>query len=510
MANSTTPSAPWTSEVLETVSLSAVPGLDGTWIVPVAGIAAPAQETPRVEPDPARQYVGADRAESLLALPPVPDELTACHGPGVYDRMRRSDGVIAASIRSVRVASVGHEGPSFSSRYPDPQGRPIDFRDPPEGATEDVVNAAKAAEACEWAASRLKTPAPRVSWALSRCYWEQNVVAEKVYDVSTDFDGKARIVPSDVRPKHWSQWAFVLDKFNNLDSILAAAVSPENGTEARYVRIAPETFLVAGFSQDGDSPVGDSVGQPCHPWWRLKLQIPRRANQWMALFSIPIPWIRLGPNTPPSQDDQGNPIPPERAAAITVTAIQAGSGFVLPNGADAGTLDVTEDATQFGQIAQLCDRQNVHTLTGTAGSSLEPERNAKAQASAMQDVADYVKLLVRMAVDMAWRDFCLDFLARNWGRDFAVSYCPVVSHGKADARDYAALADALGKLVAAGIVTNSQKQAALRTIMGWMLPEPPEDELNLGAQAPGNAPSPGEGQGATPGSRSGPGDSPSR
>ena len=480
------------SDPTQAVALAVLPTAQGPSqavtfpIVPVASARRPAI-------DPGAQYVGTPHFEEMVAVPALDDALARDVGPEVYEAMRRSDGVIASSIRTSRAAAIGTRGPALSPRYPDPRGRPLDFRNPPDDLAddirEDVLNSAWALEYCQEITRRIATGPERLSWALSECFWLANKLAEIEWETVGDFDDKRRLMPRDIRPKHWSQWAFVLDRYNNWTDVLVQDAEAPND----YLLVPADKFLNAAFCPETDSPVGTTVGEPCFLWWKLKGQVPRRANQFMTLFSLPIPVVEMAENATseyPIKDDgtpdtTKAPVPPHVRAKAVLAAVKAGSGAVTPYGSRVYTLQGGQSAEPFDSIADMADRQNVHTLTGTMRSSLPTDRNSKADAATAENVSDVIKALIGTAVALAWRQLYLVGLTMNRGRAFALAYLPAVAFGESEKKDIGKWADALSKLAQAGFITPSQRRAALRLLLGIDLPEPPEEELDPAGPATG-------------------------
>lgn len=472
----------------------AMPGLPPyPYVVPVAWgfpVGDPT-EAKEVRENPRGEYVASFYSGEPHAIPPLPDPLTYRLGPQIYEDMGRTDGVIASSTRTVRSAAVGTKGPSLSARYPDKQGRAIDWRDPPEDTEEDVLKSAKYLEFCQWIGARMQTTLPELAWALSACFYLKNALAEKVYDYSTDFDGSARIVPADCRPKDWRTWSFVVDPYNRITAVLCLGDPAKN----EYLLVPPDKFVIAAFARDTDSPVGTSAGEPLHPWWRLKVSLPKLAYNFSCLYAGLIPWIELPPGAKEEvpTDENGvpipgaRPVPAEKRAAALLKHVKSGTGIVVPNGGSLNKLESNQNATPFTQLAALCDQQNVHTLLGTYRATLPSERNSQADANASENVADFIRDLLALSVSAAfYRGLYHDAIARNWGKDEADNYCPVVSFSITGIRNFGTAAAGVAALVSAGVIKPSQYQAALQIILGILLPEPAAEDMI--ETAPGEVP----------------------
>jgi hypothetical protein len=321
----------------------------------------------------------------------------------------------------------------------------------------------------------MRISANELAWALSECCWHGSKLAEIVWGVTRDFDGLARRIPVDVRPRSWWQWAFVADRTNRIDSILCR--DPED--PSRFLRIPAEKFVWASFLSDGDLPVGRSLGIAIDLFWRLKGQIPKRADQWMKVGSLPIPVLtmsatataRLPVNPDGSPNTALGAISPEAQAASTLSAIQAGKGVAVPNGANVDTVDIGGEATRFTAIGDLADRQIVHAITGTPRSSLPTERNSDSDAKSAESVSDVVRDLIGAAVSRAWHTLIERSIAENRGDSFAKDYSPGIRFGS-PLRDLGKMADAGVKLGAGGFIAPSQRQSFTRQYCNIHLPEP--------------------------------------
>lgn len=386
------------------------------------------------------------------------------------------------------------------------------------------VEARLAAEVCDFCQENLENlerPFMDVLYEMLDAVALGNRVAEQVYDMSKDREGRQRLHLKMLKVKPRGSTAFVVDAFLNCLGLVG--IIPGRGypvtsgtviaTPDKVPNLLPrEKFAVLTWAAPNNDPRGSSILRSVYnPWW-LKMQTLGEYVKYLAQFAGPslVGYTAPGAVPVPQTDSMGNVIPggslitPEQAMMTALLGFKNSSVIALPNGAQLdpitaqGNGEAFKDAiTKFnGEISKgiLCQ-----TLATEEGVHM-----AKAASETHQDVLDMVINHVRQTVGrMIRKDILLPLVRYNWGEDVARHLTPKVFLSQTQQHNWAQDASALSSLAQSGYLDPSQyRELDARLGLPKRKPGVKPQQPAGGKGGPGGAPgggAPGAPGGGAPG-----------
>jgi hypothetical protein len=182
-----------------------------------------------------------------------------------------------------------------------------------------------------------------------------NKIAEQIYDLDRDDDGKPRLFIKALKIKPRVSTAFVVDAYQNVLGVLAllpgrgypVVTGSVIGDPSKIPNLLPrEKFAIFPWNAHDGDPRGTSLLRAVYnPWW-LKIQVWGEYAKYLAQFAGPslIGYTAPGQVAVPPMDALGNPIP----GAPLITPEQA----MLKREARAHRLRVYEFCSCFSATFQ--------------------------------------------------------------------------------------------------------------------------------------------------------------
>jgi hypothetical protein len=304
-----------------------------------------------------------------------------------------------------------------------------------------------------------------------------NRVAEQVYALDTDDDGKQRLALKSLKVKPRQVVAFVVDPFMNVIGLQAmipgkgypVVTGSVVGDPSQLPNLLPrEKFAVLTWNMVNGDPRGNSLLRPVYnPWW-MKMQTWGEIAKYLAQFAGPslIGTTAPGSVSVPTTDSMGNIIPgaplvtPEQAMLASLMNFRNGSVVAFPAGAKVDPINMSGDGQAFlSALNQFNGEISKGILCQTLATS-EGVHDSRAASEVHQDVLDLVVNHVRQTVaGMIRRDILVPLVRYNWGDAVAKRLTPKVHLSQSQQHNWAKDAAAVSALVQASYLDPSQYKA---------------------------------------------------
>ncbi len=303
-----------------------------------------------------------------------------------------------------------------------------------------------------------------------------NKVAEQVYDLDTDPEGRQRLYLKKLKVKPRQSTSFVVDPYNNVLGLLAilpgkgfpVTVGSVIGTPDHMPNLLPrEKFAVFAWGQNNSDPRGSSILRAVYnPWW-VKMQIWGEYCKYLAQFAGP---GLVGTTSQDAFDRQptdslGNPIPgaplitPEQAMLSALQGFRSSSVIALPHGSDVKPINVGGDGEAFLKGLELCNKEISKGILCQTLATEEGLHQAKAAADTHQDVLDMVVYHAKLMLEtMIRRDILEPLVKYNYGHEAARRLTPKVLLTASQQHNWAKDATAVSALMSSQYLDPSQFQ----------------------------------------------------
>jgi hypothetical protein len=417
---------------------------------------------------PLRQYVGGNsplwyNTKYYRSLSLAIDDITTDFGDDLYDRVLL-DPQPASCVIAFK-AAILEDGLTLTSK--------VQNKD-----AEGYKQATDILEFCETALDALRPKLNTTLWSLLDAVAYGYKSAEQVYVHDRTYTGKDRIVLQSLKVKPRDAVSFVCDVYDNVVGMLAKIPGVPwpilTGTlyvdPTTYPNILPPwKFATLSFRQKDSDPRGTSILRPCFdPWW-TKQQIKPQFLQYLTQFASP-GLVGIGPESNSPQaviDKYGNPVvDPTTGNVLQVNALDAllqallafrnGSAVVVPHGGDVKAISMAGEGEAFLNAFARCDMEIAKSILSQTLATEQTQHQTRAASTVHQDTLD---TLVRQAkadvCNMVVDQILTPLIVLNFG-DQGAKWCPVVSLGRTEERDMAAMTNAVSQLMATGYLDPSQ------------------------------------------------------
>jgi hypothetical protein len=301
-----------------------------------------------------------------------------------------------------------------------------------------------------------------------------NKVAEQVYELGTDHEGRQRIVLKALKVKPRNSTAFVTDAYLNVVGLVAilpgkgypVTTGTVMGSPDQIPNLLPrEKFAIMTWAAHNGDPRGTSLLRPVYnPWWG-KMQVMGEYLKYLAQFAGPslIGYTAPGAVSVPQTDALGNVIPgaplitPEQAMLNALIGFKNSSVIALPFGTKVDPLSMTGDGEAFREaLTQFNSEISKGILCQTLATE-EGVHMAKAASETHQDVLDLVIHHVKQTLaQMIRRDILRPLVRYNWGEEAARRLTPKVILSSVEKHNWARDASAVSSLVGSQYLDPSQ------------------------------------------------------
>jgi hypothetical protein len=323
----------------------------------------------------------------------------------------------------------------------------------------------------------LKPKLSVVLWSLLDAIGYGNKVAEKVYIHEKTYTGKDQLVLDRLKVKPRQSVAFVTDIYDNHVGYLVKMPGAPWPTLTDFLMtdtmmanfLPPWKFACMTFRPKDSDPRGTSILRPAFdPWW-TKQQLKPQFLQYLTQFASP-GLVGIGPedNTPiPMTDSKGNPIVDPATGFVQMVrpldqllnallAFRNGTAVVVPHGGDVKAIEMVGDGAAFLNAFSRCDMEIAKTILAQTLATEQTDHQTRAASTVHQDVLGTLVRQAKSDVCAMIQDQVLKpLIAYNYGQDWE-RWCPIVSLGRTEDRDLAAMTNAVSQLMATGYLDPSQ------------------------------------------------------
>lgn len=403
------------------------------------------------------------------ALPHYVDDLTQKEGPEIYETMLK-DPVVESSIETLRL-SVLADGIAFIPAVVPPSG----FSKPDPARSKDAETAAEYQAFIERCFDGI---AGDVASELMDCIYLGFKASEITLKPGTGED-KGKLVLKNVKGKHHSKIAFVVDDTMNVDGLIAILHNSVNRlTTWNELGIEPDKmpnfiprwkFALASFRSRNGDPRGNSLLRSAYNFWFIKTQILPDFFKFLKQFATPgiIGETAVGSNDfTYKTDDSGSIVYDAFGNPSTITAEMAlyntllkwlnGSVLAVKSGTKITLLESKGDGAAFRDGFDYFDKQIAQAILGTAKATQEGKAGDKGGSSVAQDIIGlriaHCKELIARVI---YQDIVRLLIRVNFG-DEAIKLAPVVVLKKVENQDWARELDSVSNAYAKGVLHDSQ------------------------------------------------------
>lgn len=417
--------------------------------------------TTTVTADPYSEYVSAGGyawyANYARSLPRAIDDVTRDFGDDLYERIMLDAQV--ASVVNVLKSSILEEGASCAPS--------VEKEDDP-----DHEASAELASWCQHALDAMATPFDVVLWDLLDSLALGNRVAEIVWHLAPDKNGKECLLPRVVRPKPRLSTAFVTDSFMEVLGLLALLPGQATIVQPNLLMmdlsqvpnfLPRDKFVIMSFRPRNGDPRGTSILRPAYdPWW-LKQQGKPEWLKYISQMASPS-LIGYTPENaePQTEDAAGNPlaapIMPEQAQATQLATVRNGTALSFPYGAKVDVLTVPADTgNAFETWEDWCDRQIAKAVLNQVLATEESKHQTRAASGTHENVLDTIIRQIKRWVQATLRqDLIRLMVLYNFGQK-KLALLPRVQLGHVEEHDFSATATGVAALESSGYLGESQK-----------------------------------------------------
>jgi len=413
--------------------------------------------------DPGREYVAGGspstgvQALRTAALGLAIDDVERDFGTTTYEKMMR-DPAVYGSVETLKSLTLAE-----SIRV---VGAINDAEDPDFERSELLRQfVADNLEQCA-------TPIAMVLHEMLDAIWRGSYIAEKVLETKR-WNGRVYYMLSDLKPKHPSKTAYIVDPYMNVLGIGLRDVAPDGSTSGLPtidgVHVVDRSrFFVLRFWTVGGDPRGLSILRPAYNAWYLRQQTWPAYLQYLIQFANPaiIGTTPEDATNDPVLDDEGGvelgsdgspkTKTPEEAMVDALLAFQGGTVTALRGGSTVTLIESKGDGAAFREALELFKREIVLSILRVTRATMESQHGSKADAEVAQDVLGVFVRWIRTIVEALFQRDVVDWLVKlNFGEDWMPLRPKCLLSSEAQ-EDLAALRESIGKLFAAGFIDESQ------------------------------------------------------
>jgi len=372
------------------------------------------------------------------SLPRYIDDAERDFGIDIYERMMR-DPALASSVNDLRIAALS-QGPRFLCRVPTPS--PV--KSDPEGEAR-FQQAEEIRGFVEDTMDNLQQPLEDILEEMLDFLTFGHKVAEQVYELRG-----GRMVLARLKVKPRTAYNFVVDKFMNLEGLIAASPSSSstlNSALSTAAVVNPgdilprEKFFILTYQAKGGDPRGGSILRPAYNPWYLKMQVWPMYLKFLSQFGTPSVWATLPENTgnvqlintdgTPQADAEGNLLEMTAAEAMLqkLIAFANGTALVLEHDSALNIIEPKGNGEAFLSAIDLFDRQMTKAVLIAIRATMESQHGSRADSETAQGTVAEITQGIRRKVEIGfYRDVITPLIRYNFGDEAADGdLCPYMS-----------------------------------------------------------------------------------
>jgi hypothetical protein len=421
--------------------------------------------------DPSLEYV-AGYGQAYRALNrQIPAQLHDPKAPEVtFETYRQmvNDPEICSDVRTLVQMALG-DGMQLA---PAVEGKQVD-EDAPE-----FNQAVEVTQFCERALSTLRKPLQEtLAGIVEGALTYGHKTAEITWKLGTGVDAN-KLVLARIAQKDYRTLDFVVDRFWN--HIGFAPRTPAQNLSAKAV-IPREKFFHLALHEEDEDPRGRSSIRSVFTAWTFKCMTWPEYHRWLENCALPAIVGFTAPkqpgdvqrNTDGTVKTGAKPLSAADAMVQALLNLKNASAAAFPNGAEVSQLEVVGEGAGFERAINVADSQISKGILYQTLATSEAQYGTRAQSQTHMQVLDLMVWWLKGKVAEAIKCDLIEKAVRyNFG-DEALRFCPMVSLGDSERRDWAT--DATAAVALSPEITDSQWSAVT-------------DQLGLPQPLPGEQP----------------------
>lgn len=242
---------------------------------------------------------------------------------------------------------------------------------------------------------------------------------ENIYTISEEGKYQGALWWKDSKNKHSRDIAFLADNYMNVVGVVPQRVPGifmSINTLTPYVDTAPgkkvkdlegvlprnKFTILTRYGQRNDVR-GSSALRPAYSAWWIKQRVVEHMLKWVARFSEPTVWGKLGPNAIDQQkvDPAGNVIEVraiDELLKMLETGVRAGGAIALGNGADVGLLQAQQGGDIFLRMLQWTNTEMVRAILRQHLATSEGQHQTRSSSEVHQNVLSLEIMRIKQRV----------------------------------------------------------------------------------------------------------------
>jgi hypothetical protein len=384
-------------------------------------------------------------------------------------RQMLNDPEVCSDVRTLVQMALA-DGMQFQ---PAVEYKPVD-EDAPE-----YSRALEIAQFCERSMSYLRKPLEEtLEGVVEGALTYGHKTAEITWKLAESGPDRGKLVFDRIAQKDYRTLDFVVDRFWN--HLGFTPRTPAQNLPARAV-IPREKFFHLALHEEDEDPRGRSSIRPVYTAWMFKCMTWPEYKRWLDNCALPSIVGITAPKQPGGveRNKDGEPKAGAKPLSAADAMLQALLGLknasvaVLPNGAAVEQLDVEGEGAGFERAINVADEQITKGILFQTLATSEAQFGTRAQSQTHLNVLDMVIWWLKGKIAKAVKcDLIEKAIRYNFG-DEALRFCPMISLGDTERRDWAT--DATAAVALSPEITDSQWNAVT-------------DQLGLPPAQPGEQP----------------------
>lgn len=286
--------------------------------------------------------------------------------------------------------------------------------------------------------------------------------AEITWKISESGVDRGKLLPIRLAQKDYRTLDFVVDKFWNLLGFTPR--TPTQNLPARAI-IPREKFFHLALHEEDEDPRGRSSIRSVFTAWTFKCMTWPEYKRWLDNCALPSIVGKTAPkqpgdvqrNTDGTAKAGGKPLSPAEAMRDALVNLKNASVAVLPNGAEVDQLEVVGEGAGFERAINVADSQISKGILFQTLATSEAQFGTRAQSETHLNVLDLLVWWLKSKIAKAVKSDLIEKIIRyNFG-DEALRFCPTVSLGDTERRDWSK--DATAAVALSPEIADSQWQS---------------------------------------------------
>lgn len=423
-------------------------------------------------------------------LPQSIDDAEAMFGIDIYDRMLHSpdlqglfNGLRSAILEQGWMVSPAVKKPHFNAD------------------ASEIAEYERAEELADFVRKQIESLNHNGGRGFYSLLWESlntlakgHVLAEVTYHVLTSGKWKGKLGLKSIKTKPRQNYAIVVDAYNNFIGVTARQPGKQFIVRVGYIGnahdvpsfIGRDKFILFNWDVVDDDPRGTSLLRGCYRPWKKEQTIEPQRVKYAVQFGGGRILIVRGERSAENPGVAG-----ESNAEVLKKGKEwsAGGVLVLEPGADGRVVMPETDTKIFLNEAEDIRKQYALALTTSVRAFLEAQHGSKADSAQGDKLLDaFIGAVHNHVEPIIAAQLIRPLIRLNFGEELADTLLPIFSLKAGGKDDFSSNAEAVSKLVSAGMVTEPMKAEIAREKLGIeYLPGEEKEEVTPGDEDPKNS-----------------------